>query len=169
MLSSCVSSPPRSSQESSTLCSPFISSHPAQPGHSSSLQPDAKETFRSKLREPHEECTTVPPSSPDKPGGRRSHSHSHCWVAASSNRRVVGHSHKRPGTRAMFLAPGVSSFPRKQISRSSVVFWQPVLRPAGENSKVPGQKLAPGLSPARRAKSDVTACLRQLLVHSTAW
>lgn len=146
----------------------MISSHHTQPGQSSSLQPDARETSRSKLKEPSEEFMTVPPCSPNKPGGRRSDLHSHCWMAASSNRHVMGHSHKRLGRRAVFLAPGVSSFPRKQISCSSAVFWQPALRPAGENSKVPGQELAPGLSPARRAKSDATARLRQLLVHSTA-
>lgn len=53
----------------------------------------------------------------------------------------------------MFVAPGVSSFPSKQISHSSVVFWQPVLRPAVRNSEVPGQELAPGLSLARPAKT----------------
>lgn len=74
---------------------------------------------------------------------------------------VMGPGHKRLGRRAEFLAPGVSSFPRKQISHSSVVFWQPVLRPAVQNSEVPGQELAPGLSLARHAK---TAPLRQ---HST--
>lgn len=43
-----------------------------------------------------------------------------------------------------------------------------MLRSVGEKGEVPGQELAPGLSPARRAKSDVTARLRQLLIHATA-
>lgn len=43
-----------------------------------------------------------------------------------------------------------------------------MLRSVGEKGKVPGQELAAGLSPARRAKSDVTAHLRQLLIRGTA-
>lgn len=130
-----------------------------------SLQPDTRETSHSKLKEPSEELKTVLPCSPDKTGGRRSDWHRHCWTAASSDRHVMGPSHERLGRRAVFLAPGVSSFPRKQISQSSVVFWQPVLRPALKNGEVPSQELAPGLFLARHAK---TAPLRQLLIHSTA-
>lgn len=129
-----------------------------------SLQPDTRETSHSKLKEPSEELKTVLPCSPDKTGGRRGGWHRHCWTAASSDRHVMGPSHKRLGRRAVFLAPGVSSFPRKQISHSSVVFWQPVLRPAVKSSEVPGQGLAPGPSLAWHAK---TAPLRQLLTHST--
>lgn len=89
-----------------------------------SLQPDTRETSHSKLKEPSEEFKTVLPCSPDKTGGRRSDWHRPCWTAASPDRHVMGPGHKRLGRRAVFLAPGVSSFPRKQISHSSVVFWQ---------------------------------------------
>lgn len=155
MLSSGVPSPPRSSVVFHTL----LISIPH------SLQPDTRETSHSKLKEPSEELKTVLPCSPDKTGGRRSDWHRHCWTAASSDRHVMGPSHERLGRRAVFLAPGVSSLPRKQISQSSVVFWQPVLRPALKNGEVPSQELAPGLFLARHAK---TAPLRQLLIHSTA-
>lgn len=163
-----MSRPIPSQKLSGVFHTPLISSRHTQPGHSSSLQPDARETSHSKLKEPSEKFMTAPPCSPDKPRGRSSDSHSHCWMAASSNRHAMGHSHKRPWRRAVFLAPGVSSFPRKQISCSSAFFWQPLLRPTGENSKVPGQELAPGLSPASHAKLDVTACLRQLLIRGMA-
>lgn len=112
MLSSGVPSPPRSSVVFHTL----LISIPH------SLQPDTRETSHSKLKEPSEELKTVLPCSPDKTGGRRSDWHRHCWTAASSDRHVMGPSHERLGRRAVFLAPGVSSFPRKQISPSSVVF-----------------------------------------------
>lgn len=118
-----------------------------------SLQPDARETSHGKLKEPSEGFKTVLPWSPDKTGGRRSDWPWHCWTAVNSDRHVMGPSHERLGRRAVFLAPGVSSFPSKQISHSSVVFWQPVLRPAVMNGEVPGQELAPGLSLARHAKT----------------
>lgn len=164
MLSSGVPSSPRSSLGFFILCwSLHTKLSRAGAAHCSQTQgrlPTASSKRRWRIYDSS-------PLSPDKPRGRND-SHSHCWMAASSDRHVMGHSHKRLGRRAVFLAPGVSSFPRKQISRSSVVFWQPAPRPAGENSEVPGQELAPGLSPARRAKSDLTARLRQLLGHGTA-
>lgn len=77
-----------------------------------SRQPDTRETSHSKLKGPSEEFKTVLPCSPDKTGGRRSSWHRHCWTAASSDRHVMGPSHKRLGRRAV-CSPRCELLPQK--------------------------------------------------------
>lgn len=82
--------------------------------------------------------------------------HGQCWATAEFEQICDGpqlfHQSNKRQRRNILPAPGVSSFPRKQTLHSPAVFWQPLLCPGCEHSKVLGQELTPSVPQASHAK-----------------